>query len=116
MDARNNASYSRPPFLTLPAAGARSAAAILLEAGAEINARELEHHGTPLAAAVRACPDGDPAREEQQARMVEFLLKRGAAAILPDDEPWSTPLAWANRRGLLQIAGLLKQYGSADSP
>lgn len=95
--------------------GARSAAAIFLEAGAEINARELEFHSTPLAAAVRACAEGDPAQEERQARMVECLLKRGAAANLTDDESWSTPLAWANRRGLHRIARLLQQYGSANA-
>jgi ankyrin repeat protein len=112
---------NRPDWLgktflhTCAETGARSAAAIFLEAGAEIKARELEHHGTPLAAAVRACPDGDPGREEQQARMVEFLLKRGATANLPDDEPWSTPLAWANRRGLSRIAALLMRTGALEA-
>lgn len=95
--------------------GTRSAAGVLLDAGADVNARETEFHGTPLAAAVRACAEGDPAQEERQARMMELLLKRGAAANLPGDEPWSTPLAWANRRGLRRIASLLKQYGAAET-
>ena len=44
--------------------------------------------------------------------MVEFLLKRGAATNLPDDEPWATPLAWATRRGQGDIAELLRQHGA----
>ncbi|HWB08049.1 MAG TPA: hypothetical protein VG826_02305 [Pirellulales bacterium] len=35
--------------------------------------------------------------------MVEFLLKRGAAMNLPDDEPWATPLAWARKLELADI-------------
>ena len=41
-------------------------------------------------------------------RMVEFLLKRGAKANLPGDQPWATPLAWAIRHGRRDIATLLK--------
>jgi hypothetical protein len=36
--------------------------------------------------------------------MVEFLLSRGAATNLPDDEFWSTPLAWAERWRHAEIA------------
>jgi ankyrin repeat protein len=92
--------------------GARSAAAVFLDAGADINARELEFQGTPLAAAVRACGDGDPKQAKRRRRMVEFLLKRGAATNLPGDEPWATPLAWATRRGNGEIVELLKKHGA----
>jgi ankyrin repeat protein len=44
--------------------------------------------------------------------MVEFLLARGAPAILTGDEPWATPLAWAERRGHAEIASLLRRHGA----
>ena len=78
-------------------------AAILLDAGASISAREEEYRSTPLAWAARTnMPD-----------MVEFLLGRGAPANLPDDEPWATPLAWAERRGHAEIAEILRKHGAA---
>ncbi|MGI8601369.1 MAG: ankyrin repeat domain-containing protein [Verrucomicrobiales bacterium] len=92
--------------------GDRSVAAVFLEAGADINARDLEFKGTPLAAAVRSwCEEKYPQQAERRRRMVEFLLKRGAATNLPDDEPWATPLAWATRRGHGEIVEL-KQHGA----
>jgi len=42
--------------------------------------------------------------------MVEFLLSRGAPVILPDDEPWATALAWAERRGHQPIASMLRAH------
>jgi ankyrin repeat protein len=93
--------------------GDRSVAAIFLDAGADINTRDLEFKATPLAAAVRSwCEEKDPKRAEQRRRMVEFLLKRGAATNLPGDEPWATPLAWATRHGHDGIVELLKQHGA----
>jgi ankyrin repeat protein len=92
--------------------GARSAAAELLSAGADINAHDVEFHGTPLAAAVRACGDSNPRQVERGRRMVEFLLKRGAATNLPGDPPWATPLAWATRRQCGWMVELLKQHGA----
>jgi len=93
--------------------GDRSVAAVLLDAGADINARDLEFKATPLAAAVRSwCEEKDPKRSEQRRRMVEFLLKRGAATNLPGDEPWATPLAWATRHAHDGIVELLKQHGA----
>jgi ankyrin repeat protein len=89
--------------------GARSVASVFLDAGADINAREIEFKGTPLAAAVRAC---DATQHTRGVRMVEFLLKRGAATNLPDDEPWATPLAWANRHGQGEIVDLLRHHGA----
>lgn len=93
--------------------GDRSVASVLLDAGADINARELEFQGTPLAAAVRTCgASADGMQVKHQERMVEFLLRRGAATNLPDDEPWATPLAWAIRHGRDQIVERLKHYGA----
>jgi ankyrin repeat protein len=45
--------------------------------------------------------------------MVEFLLSRGAPTSLPGDEPWATPLAWAERRGHGEIAEILRKHGAA---
>jgi ankyrin repeat protein len=92
--------------------GVRSVAAVFLDAGADINARDLDFQGTPLAAAVRACGDGDAKQLRRRRRMVEFLLERGAATNLPGDEPCATPLAWASRRGYGDIVELLKRHGA----
>jgi ankyrin repeat protein len=77
-------------------------AAILLDAGANIAARDDEYRSTPLAWAARA----------NAAAMVEFLIARGAPTNLPDEEPWATPLAWAHRRGHSQIASILRARGA----
>ena len=77
-------------------------AAILLDAGATITARDDEYRSTPLAWAARA----------NRPEMVEFLLSRGAPVTLPDDEPWATPLAWAERRGYQKIASILRAHGA----
>lgn len=91
----------------------RSLAAILLDAGADINAREVEFQATPLAAAVRACgAQTDPAKAQRLRRMVSFLLKRGAATSLPGDQPWATPLAWAIRHDNSDVVELLKKHGA----
>ena len=92
--------------------GARSVAAVILDAGADINAREIDYQGTPLAAAVRACGETDAKQANRGRRMVEFLIKRGAATNLPGDKPWATPLAWAARHRLGAIVGLLRQHGA----
>jgi ankyrin repeat protein len=77
-------------------------AAILLDAGASISAKDEDYRSTPLAWAARNnLPD-----------MVELLLARGAATNLPDDEPWATPLAWATRRGHGPIAVTLRRAGA----
>lgn len=93
--------------------GDRSIAAVLLNAGADINAREIEYQGTPLASAVRmCCAAEDPDRAERGRQMVEFLLNRGAATEAPDDEPWATPLAWTRKLGLDDIEEILLKHGA----
>jgi ankyrin repeat protein len=78
-------------------------AAILLDAGANITARDDDYRSTPLAwAARRNAPS-----------MVEFLLSRAAPTNLPDDEPWATPLAWATRRGHTQVVEMLRAAGAS---
>jgi ankyrin repeat protein len=100
------------------ASGNRSAAAVFLEAGANINARGLEFNETPLAAAVRSwlgyTEQDHPKLAQRRRRVVEFLLKRGAATNLPDDEPWATPLAWARKLGLADLEEILLKHGATS--
>jgi ankyrin repeat protein len=94
-------------------AGDRSAAAVFLDAGADIDARDVEFQGTPLAAAVRAsCAATDPKQAQRPRRMVEFLLKRGARPNLPGDQPWATPWAWAIRNEKADVVELLRRHGA----
>ena len=51
-------------------------------------------------------------RAPTPSQMVEFLLARGAPTNLPDDEPWATPLAWAERRHHAEIVSLLRRHGA----
>jgi ankyrin repeat protein len=87
-------------------------AKLLLNAGADIHAREREFHGTPLAAAVRTYRADHAASAERGRTMMEFLLKHGARANLPDDGDWATPLAWATRLGHHELAALLTAHGA----
>ena len=75
-------------------------AAIFIDHGADLHARDDELSSTPLAYAAR----------QGQLRMVEFLLRRGAKPNLPEDPAWATPLAWATRRGHEEIARLLTEF------
>ena len=83
--------------------GSVERATILLDAGANISARDHEYRSTPLAWAART----------NAVEMVAFLLARGAPTTLPDDDPWATPLAWAERRQHAEIASILRQHGAA---
>lgn len=75
-------------------------AALFIDHGADLHAREEEFCSTPLAWAANV----------GQTRMVAFLLQRGATLALPDDPPWATPLARATRRGHRDIVRLLTEY------
>ena len=77
-------------------------AAIFIDHGADLQARDEDIRSTPLAWAAKF----------GQILMAELLLKRGAQPNLPDDPPWATPLAWATRRGHDQVVGLLKHHGA----
>lgn len=77
-------------------------AALFLDRGADLHARDEDICSTPL---------GWAAKFGRKA-MVELLLQRGAKPNLSDDPPWSTPLAWATRRGHPEIAELLQRHGA----
>jgi len=87
----------RTPLHHCASHGDMESAALFLEHGADIHARDAEDESTPLAFAARA----------GKAAMVEWLLRAGAKPRLPDDPEWATPLAWATRRGHDDIARLL---------
>jgi uncharacterized protein len=74
-------------------------AAIFLDHGASLHARDEEWLTTPLGFAAGA----------GQRPMVKFLLQRGANSALPDDPSWSTPIALARHRGHLAIVRLLSE-------
>jgi ankyrin repeat protein len=80
----------------------RECATMLLDAGANISARDDDLCTTPLGWAAR----------NNRPDMVDFLLGRGAKTNLPDDKPWASPLAWANRRGHTQVAEKLVRAGA----
>jgi ankyrin repeat protein len=77
-------------------------AAMLLDAGANLSARDDEYLSTPLGWAARA----------GAVPSVEFLLARGAQPNDPGDPEWATPLAWATRRGHEQVASILRSHGA----
>jgi len=68
-------------------------ARVLIENGAEVDAVELEHGGTPLAEAVR----------HDQYEMVAFLIEKGADPDAPEDSVWGTARAVAERNGRLEM-------------
>lgn len=75
-------------------------AALFIDHGADLHARDEDICSTPLGWAAKF----------GNLPMVELLLKRGAKVNHPDDSAWATPLAWATRRGHSQIAEFLRQY------
>ncbi|HUE85801.1 MAG TPA: ankyrin repeat domain-containing protein [Vicinamibacterales bacterium] len=89
-------------WISSGAADAVQKAAILLDAGADISARDEQYRSTPLAWAARS----------GAVEMVKCLLSRGVPTNHPDDEPWATPLAWAERRQHAKIVSVLRQHGA----
>ncbi|HEX2120379.1 MAG TPA: ankyrin repeat domain-containing protein [Thermoanaerobaculia bacterium] len=77
-------------------------AALFIDHGADLDARDEEMRSTPLGYAAKF------GHEE----MVALLLRRGANASLPDDPPWATPLAWATRRGHKGIVKMLRAHAA----
>ena len=77
-------------------------AALFIDHGADVHARDEDICSTPLGWAAKF----------GKTQMVELLLGRGAKPNLPDDPPWATPLAWATRREHAQIVEVLKQHGA----
>ncbi len=80
-------------------------AALFIDHGADLHARDEDICSTPLGWAAKF----------GQIAMVELLLRSGAKPNLPNDPPdlaWATPLAWATRRGHDEVVAFLKQHES----
>lgn len=90
------------PLHHLARGGDVEKAALFLDHGADLHARDEDICSTPLGWAAKY------GRKD----MVALLLARGAKPRHPDDPAWATPLAWATRRGHSEIATLLQQYGA----
>ena len=78
-------------------------ARLLLDHGAEINAVDQEYRSTPLGMASRW----------GQRTMAAFLIERGADANKAG-APWSTPLAWAKKKGHSDLVSDLIAAGAHD--
>jgi hypothetical protein len=76
-------------------------AALLISYGADINAVDEEYQSTPLGMAARWGHVG----------MVEYLISKGAD-INKAGANWSTPLAWAKKKGHNKIGKLLINAGA----
>jgi len=76
-------------------------AELLIKHGADINPVEEEYQSTPLGLAVRW----------GHAEMVEYLLARGAD-INKAGASWATPLAWAKKKGHIEIEKILRNSGA----
>jgi ankyrin repeat protein len=74
-------------------------AALFLDHGADLHARDEDISSTPLGWAAKF----------GQLGMVKFLLELGARPDLPENPPWATPLAWATRRNHPEITELLRK-------
>jgi hypothetical protein len=88
------------PLHVFASDGNLEAAALYIDHGADLNARDEHFRSTPLGFAART----------GRARMVELLLRRGARLTLPDDPPWATPLAWAKKRRHDEIVQILTDF------
>lgn len=75
-------------------------AVALLDAGANLEARDDLLKSTPLG---WACRWG-------RAGLVRLMLERGADPIEADAEPWATPRAWAEKRGHRAVLDVLLSY------
>ncbi|NKB66957.1 MAG: sigma-70 family RNA polymerase sigma factor [Candidatus Latescibacteria bacterium] len=81
--------------------GSRALIDLFLASGATIDAVDEEDNTTPLGLAAQA----------GNTEMVELLLHKGADPNA-SGAPWSTPLAWAEKRGHTDLAALLRQGGA----
>ena len=85
--------------IALEKGGDLEKARALLDAGADLTARDEHLRSTPLAWAAKF----------GRTEMVRLLLERGAPRSLPDDPAWATPLAWAKKRGHDDVVRLLEE-------
>ena len=94
-------SQDMTPFFFAAARGYKEIAKLLLQNGANVNARVKLHQFTVLHA---ACMKG-------HIEIVKLLLQNGADINAKDNDKW-TPLHWVAKNGNLEIAKLILQYGA----
>ena len=80
-----------------------SFATAALDAGARLDMRDDLLHSTPLG---WACRWG-------RLELVQLFLERRADPVEPGAEPWATPLAWAEKKGHVHIAAMLRRKGAS---
>jgi ankyrin repeat protein len=73
-----------------------------IDHGADVLARDEDICLTPLGWAAKF----------GRTATVRYLLQRGALPQLPDEPPWATPLAWAQRRNHPDIVHCLREAGN----
>ena len=78
-------------------------AELLIKHKADLNPIDEAYQSTPLGLAARW----------GQIEMVEYLLKQGSDPS-QSGAPWSTPLAWAKRKGHTEIENILQSRISAS--
>lgn len=76
-------------------------AELLIKYGADINPIDDAYQSTPLGLAARWA----------QTEMVNYLLQQGAE-VNKSAAPWSTPLAWARKKGNHEIENILHKAGA----
>jgi len=76
-------------------------AELLIKYGADIDPVEEEYQSTPLGMAARW----------GEVEMVNYLLAKGADANKAG-APWATPLAWAKKKGHVEIEKVLRKSGA----
>jgi ankyrin repeat protein len=98
----NHMSWHRLTLLHhMAASGELAKARLLLDHGADIGAIDLEYQSTPLGVAVRF----------GQRELVTLMIERGADPNA-SGAPWSTPLAWARKRGHADLEATLIAHGA----
>ena len=80
-------------------------AKLLLGAGARMDVRDDLLRSTPLG---WACRWGRP-------ELVKLFLERGADPVEPEAEPWSRPLAWAEKMGHRDVVRMLGNLADSSS-
>ncbi|HEX2722535.1 MAG TPA: ankyrin repeat domain-containing protein [Gemmatimonadaceae bacterium] len=82
----------------MAAKGELGKAKLLLQHGASIDAVDEEYRSTPLGVAARS----------GQAEIVKLLLESGGDPLVAGAS-WALPLAWAERKGHTEVAGMLRK-------
>jgi ankyrin repeat protein len=93
------------PLHRFAARGDVEKAALFIDRGADLHARDEDIRSTPLGWAAKF----------GRLAMLELLLRHGAMPRLPDDPPWAVPLEWAVRRGHREVADRLRE-AERDAP